>query len=88
MIVHNCTQALAFAILKDQAVSMARQGVPIKLNVHDEWVTCVPMQYAAPVVKIFAAEMRRAPDWCKGMPLDCEIDIGTSYGRAKTLAGV
>lgn len=88
MIVHNCTQALAFAILKEQAVRMANQGVPIKLNVHDEWVTCVPMKHAAAVVKIFAHEMRRAPDWCKGMPLDCEIDIGTSYGKSKTLEGV
>ena len=86
--VENLTQALAFAILKEQAVAMARRGVPIKLNVHDEWVTCVPAQYAAPVVKIFSEEMRRAPIWCPGMPLDCEIDVGISYGNSHTLEGV
>lgn len=86
--VENLTQALSFAILKEQAIRMAKQGVPIKLNVHDEWVTCVRRQHAAAAVKIFATEMRRAPEWCAGMPLDCEIDIGTSYGGAKTLKGV
>jgi len=86
--IENVTQALAFAILKDQGIAIHRRGVPIKLNVHDEWVTCVPKEYAGAVVRVFSTEMRRTPVWCPGMPLDCEIDVGLSYGKATTLEGV
>lgn len=83
-VVHNC-QALAFVILKWQAVEMAKQGVPINLNVHDEWVSVVPRQQAPQMAVIMYKAMKSVPDYIPQGLLDCELDIGHCYGELKTL---
>lgn len=81
----NLTQALAFAILKWQAIEINKAGIPINLNVHDEWASVVPRQQAAQVAMIYYQCMKRVPDYIPQGLLDCEVDVGLNYADLKTL---
>ena len=81
----NLTQKLAFDILKYQATLIAKAGVPINLNVHDEWVSVVPREQAPYAVATHYRCMRSVPDYIPQGLLDCEVDIGYSYGSTKTI---
>lgn len=81
----NLCQKLAFDILKWQAIEIAKRGVNINLNVHDEWVSVVPRQQAAYATTTHYECMRSVPDYIPQGLLDCEVDIGYSYGNTKTI---
>lgn len=81
----NLTQALSFAILKWQALQIAKAGVPINLNVHDEWVSVVPARYAAKAAVIHHRAMTTSPPWFPQGVLDCEVDVGLNYSQLKTI---
>lgn len=81
----NLTQALSFAILKWQALQIAKAGVPINLNVHDEWVSVVPARYAAKAAVIHHRAMTTSPPWFPQGVLDCEVDVGRNYAQLKTV---
>lgn len=75
----NLIQALAFAVLKWQAVRIHRQ-LPVRMNVHDEWASVYQPQYRAQVEALYMHWMRQSPPWCPGVPLDCEFKAGPNYG--------
>lgn len=81
----NLTQALAFVILKYQAIEIAKAGVPVNLNVHDEWVSVVPRSLAVQSAVVHYRSMRAVPDYIPQGLLDCEVDIGKNYADTKTL---
>lgn len=81
----NINQALAFAILKWQALEIAKAGVPINLNVHDEWVSVVPERDAAAAAIIHCRAMKTSPPWFPQGVLDCEVDVGRDYGKLTTI---
>lgn len=81
----NLIQALSFAILKWQAIEMAKQGVVLNLNVHDEWVAVVPRADVAKTAVIMHKAMRATPSYIPDGLLDCELDIGLNYADLKTL---
>ena len=81
----NLTQALAFIILKYQAIEMAKQGVSINLNVHDEWVSVVPRDQAPQAVIVHYTAMKSVPDYIPQGLLDCEVDVGLNYADLKTV---
>lgn len=81
----NLIQALSFCVLKWQAIEMAKQGVPINLNVHDEWVSVVPRDQAPQMAVIMYKAMKSVPDYIPQGLLDCELDIGCCYGDLNTL---
>lgn len=84
-IAENLTQALSFAILKWQALEIAKAGVPINLNVHDEWVSVVPERDAAAAAIIHCRAMKTSPPWFPQGVLDCEVDVGRDYGKLTTI---
>ena len=84
----NITQSLAFAILKYQALIMDDAGVPVNLNVHDEWVSVVHKRDAKAAIRIHAHAMRQVPDYMPKGLLDCEVDIGKNYMDTTTIKGV
>mgnify|MGYP000228445349 CR=1 FL=1 len=79
LVAENLTQALAFAIMKTQAIWIS-QYYPIVMNTHDEWCIVVPRDQA----EVAAAYMHRcmctAPDYAKGLPLASEGGWAQSYG--------
>ena len=83
-VVHNC-QALAFVVLKWQAIEIAKRGVPISLNVHDEWVSVVPRSMAAYAVKVHHDCMKATPSYIPDGLLDCEVDVGINYADLHTI---
>ena len=83
-VVHNC-QALSFVVLKWQAIEIAKRGVPISLNVHDEWVSVVPRSMAAYAVKVHHDCMKATPSYIPDGLLDCEVDVGINYADLHTI---
>ena len=83
-VVHNC-QALSFVILKYQAIEIAKAGVPVNLNVHDEWASVVPRSMAAYAVKVHHDCMKATPSYIPDGLLDCEVDVGINYADLHTI---
>lgn len=79
-IVHNCIQALAFAIMKWQGLQIA-QYYPVKMNTHDEWVAVVPRAQAEEAAAFMEQVMCQTPPWAEGLPLGSEGGWAESYGE-------
>lgn len=75
----NLTQALAFAILKDQGLELSKK-YRVVLNTHDEWAVILPCGQAQEGVDYLSRCMRTAPNYVEGLPLDCEAAFAESYG--------
>lgn len=84
-LVENLCQKLAFDILKYQAIEIAKTGLPINMNVHDEWVSVVPRDQATQAVVVHYTAMRSVPDYIPQGLLDCEVDVGLNYADLKTV---
>lgn len=79
LICENIVQSLAFAIMKQQALWIAKY-YPIVMNTHDEWCVVVPRAQAETAAEYMARCMRTAPDYVAGLPLDTEGGWAQSYG--------
>lgn len=82
-VVENLCQHAAMQIVMWQAARI-HQRYPVKLTVHDE-VVCIVPEAEADAAKAYMEEcLRLTPKWCRGhIPVDCEVEIGASYGDAK-----
>lgn len=81
-VVENITQALAFAILKWQALCID-SIVPVKYNAHDQWVSVYPERLEPAVKELYIQSMKKHPPWLPaGLPLDCEWKSGVNYAEA------
>lgn len=79
LVAENITQALAFAVMKTQAVWIA-QYYPIVMNTHDEWCIVVPREQAEVAAEYMHRCMCSAPDYIQGIPLASEGGWAQSYG--------
>lgn len=79
LVAENITQALAFAVMKTQAVQIA-QYYPIVMNTHDEWCIVVPREQAEVAADYMHRCMCTAPDYIQGIPLASEGGWAQSYG--------
>ena len=85
-LLENIVQALARIVVMDTATrlrpKLARLGIQLALQVHDELVYVVPDDLTHIVKKVLLDEMRIPPAWAPTLPLDAEADCGPSYGDA------
>ena len=81
-IFENCNQALAFAVMKYQAL-LINQRYNIVLNTHDEWGIVVKDDEVEQAKEYMQWCMRQVPEWAKGLPVDCEGDAAVHYGDCK-----
>lgn len=81
-IFENCNQALAFAVMKHQAL-LINQRYKIVLNTHDEWGIVVKDDEVEQAKEYMQWCMRQVPEWAKGLPVDCEGDAAVHYGDCK-----
>lgn len=79
LVAENITQALAFAVMKTQAVWIA-QYYPIVMNTHDEWCIVVPREQAEVAADYMHRCMCTAPEYIQGIPLASEGGWAQSYG--------
>jgi hypothetical protein len=54
---------------------------PVKMTVHDSLPLVVPDSEIYEAGVFVAEQMRWTPDWAEGLTLDCEINVGKSYGE-------
>lgn len=82
-VVENLCQHAAMKIVMWQTARINHLH-PVRLSVHDEAV-CVPRIEHAVAARLHMEEsLRMTPQWCRGfIPVDCETEIGPSYGDAK-----
>jgi hypothetical protein len=76
----NLIQGLAFGVLKWQAVRI-HKVIPIKMNVHDEWMSVYPTEMREKVKQVYMTAMRAVPSWLPRAPLNCEFTHGRNYGE-------
>ena len=77
--VENVTQALARCVVGEQMLKIAKR-CRVVLTVHDSVVSCVPEADVDEAREYIETCMRWTPDWAKGLPVNCESGVGTSYG--------
>jgi DNA polymerase len=82
-VVENLCQHAAMKIVMWQTARINHLH-PVRLSVHDEAV-CVPRNDQVVAARLHMEEsLRLTPKWCRGhIPVDCETEIGPSYGDAK-----
>lgn len=79
-ITENLCQALAFSIMKWQAMQINKR-YPIAFNVHDEWVVTTTAEDAENCKAFVIDKMRELPEWAKGCPIDAEGAYAKRYGE-------
>lgn len=91
----NIIQALARIIVSYQMVAISRwlehrcrdekdgRIRRIVNMVHDEVVVVVPKEEAELTKAYMMKAMKTPLNWCQGLPVSCEADIGETYGDAK-----
>jgi DNA polymerase I-like protein with 3'-5' exonuclease and polymerase domains len=65
------------------ALRISDRGFPFQLQSHDELAFIVPDAKVDECMAVALEEMRRAPSWAPGLPLDAEASFGQSYGDAR-----
>ena len=78
--VENLTQALARCIIAEQ-MYIIQQRYRVALTVHDSVVVVVPEAEIVAGTRYIMGCMRYLPDWAKGLPIDCEAEVGYTYGN-------
>ena len=74
----NLVQSSTRSVLAERAVEIAKE-LPIVLLVHDEVVALARENEADDALKWALDELRVAPDWCQGLPLDAEGGHSNRY---------
>ena len=78
----RCIQSLARDIIGEQLIKVAKV-YDVVMTVHDELVMLCPDNEVDECVDYVKKCMTTAPDWCKDLPLGCEVGVGDNYMDAK-----
>ena len=77
--IENVCQALARIIIGEQMLIVAKK-YKVAMTVHDA-ICCVVPEAEAHTGKEFVEMcMRIRPEWCLGLPLNCEAGTASTYG--------
>ena len=77
-LMNYCTQGLAFAIMRWQALQINKR-YPVIANVHDSWASLVPEDKADDALEVYKYWMSQVPEWAAGVPIACEVKCGTDF---------
>ena len=81
-VTENICQAVARCIIGEQMLLIAKK-YRVVMTVHDSIVCSVRKEEVDEAREYIETCMRVVPDWCQGMPLDCESGVGISYGKCE-----
>ena len=79
-VIENVCQAVARCIIAEQMLRINKR-YKVVLTVHDAVACIAPKDEAESAVKYVEECMRFRPDWCKDLPLNCEVGYGENYGE-------
>jgi len=79
-VVENVVQGLARCVVAEQMLMIAKRYRPA-LTVHDSVVCVVPEDEADKAMEFIVQCMNTKPEWAKGLPINCEVSFGKSYGE-------
>lgn len=78
-VIENACQAIARCIIGEQMLKIAKK-YRVVLTVHDAVACIVPENEAEEAVQYVTECMTWTPDWAVGLPVNCEVGYGKSYG--------
>ena len=78
----RCIQSLARDIIAEQMIQVAKV-YDVVMTVHDELVMLCHEDDVDECVEYVKKCMTTAPEWCKDLPLGCEVGVGDNYMDAK-----
>lgn len=78
-VVENICQAVARCVIAEQMTKIAKK-YKVVLTVHDAIACIAPIEKVDEAIKYVEECMRWRPDWCKDLPLNCEVGYGDNYG--------
>ena len=81
-VAENITQALAGSIVRHQW-GLIRKQFKIVGHVYDELIALVPAYKEKEGIEFVTHCMKQVPAWAEGVPVDCEVGSGLTYGDAK-----
>ena len=79
-IVENLCQALARCVIAEQMIRISKR-YNVVLTVHDAIACVAPKEEIKEAVAYVQECMSWRPDWCKTLPLNCEVGYGENYGE-------
>ena len=78
-VVENICQAVARCVIGEQMLRIAKK-YKVVLTVHDA-VACIAKREEAEAAKEYVTKcMTWRPSWCSDLPLNCETEVGDTYG--------
>ena len=75
----NICQGLARCIIGEQLIKISKR-YRVVLTVHDAVACVAPKEEAEEAMAYVMECMRFVPSWAEGIPLNCEVGMGESYG--------
>jgi DNA polymerase len=79
-VIENVCQAVARCIIGEQMLRVAKE-YPVVLTVHDAIACLVPQEKVEDAVRYVEECMRWTPEWCSGLPVNCEVGYGNNLGE-------
>jgi DNA polymerase I-like protein with 3'-5' exonuclease and polymerase domains len=79
-VIENVCQAIARCVIAEQMLRISKR-YRVVLTVHDAIACVAPKAEAEEAVKYVEECMRWKPEWCLGLPLNCEVGYGANYGE-------
>jgi DNA polymerase len=79
-VVENVCQAIARCVIAEQILRISKR-YRVVLTVHDAIACVAPKAEAEDAVKYVEECMKWRPEWCLGLPLNCEVGYGVNYGE-------
>jgi DNA polymerase len=79
-VVENAVQAIARCVVAEQMLQISKR-YQVVLTVHDAVMCIVKDSEVEEAAKYVERCMRYTPVWAAGLPVDCEVGTGKSYGE-------
>jgi DNA polymerase len=81
-VIENVCQAIARCIISWQMLKIAKK-YKVALTVHDSIVCVIKETEEEEAKSYIETVMKTPPEWATGLPLNCDIGIGQSYGECQ-----
>lgn len=79
----NVVQSLSRDVVAEQLLRVTDAGYRLVTTTHDEGVCATSESHGQRCFELMVKEMKTAPAWCQGLPLNASGGVARSYGAVK-----